>query len=394
MSATKNIQITNISNYPTIVGRQPTPPLNPSSSPQPSLIPPILNQKGLHFLHANVRSLIPKLSELRLFLSKTKTSVFAATETWLDSSVNDGEIQISGFNVVRRDRSRNGGGVAMYIRDDIAYNPRPDLDVDGLESTWVELLLPKSKGILVCTAYRPPNDSSFLSKFESCLSKVEPGKEWYLLGDFNIDLLRRTSPMYSSYMELLSFFGCEQLIVEPTRVSSNSSSLIDHVITNVSELVQESGVVCSGFSDHFLTFCSRRIQKGLLSTSNTKWIRAMKCYSKHTFLNELSQLNWSSILSSSDVNFCLSEFARLFTSALDKVAPLREIRVKSKPNPWMNSTILAGIRERDRLLSRFKKDKTKVEIHREYCRVQGFGKISRYFCFYCHQSVELAPNAH
>ena len=97
----------------------------------------------------------------------------------------------------------------------------------------------------------------------------------------------------------------------------------------------------------------------------------MKFYSKHSFLNELSRLNWSSILSSSDVNYCVLEFARLFTSALDKVAPLREIRVKSKPNPWMNSTILAGIRERDRLLSRFKKDKTKVEIHREYCRVRN-----------------------
>ena len=45
-------------------------------------------------------------------------------------------------------------------------------------------------------------------------------------------------------------------------------------------------------------------------------------------------------------------------STIDKVAPYREIRVRNNQNPWMNSHILSLIRNRDGLLSRFKKDRS------------------------------------
>ena len=151
-------------------------------------IPSILNMKGLHFLHSNVRSLLPKIPEVRHLMTRTKTAVFAASETCLDSSVNDSEIVIPGFSVVRKDRNRNGGGVALFIRDNIPFNTRPDLNVDGLEAVWVELLLPRSKGILVSAMYKPPNDADFLSKLDSTLSKIDPGSEMYVLGDMNIDI--------------------------------------------------------------------------------------------------------------------------------------------------------------------------------------------------------------
>ena len=217
-------------------------PSAPSSSIPTAVPPPTppqsLSSKGLHFVHANVRSLLPKLPEIRLFLSRTRAAVFAASETWLDPTVNDGEIQIPGFNVLRRDRNRNGGGVALFIRNGIAFNPRPDLAVDDLEATWVELLPPKSKGILVCSIYRPPGDSNFLSKLELSLSKINPGTEVFVLGDFNIDLQRQSSPLFSRYKDILDSFNLDQLISEPTRIASNSSSLIDHVLTNVGGLVE------------------------------------------------------------------------------------------------------------------------------------------------------------
>ena len=80
-----------------------------------SSLPQILLQKGLHFLHANTRSLLPKVPEISLLLSRTNASVFAASETWIDPTIGDGEIAIPGFNVVRRDRDRSGVGVALYI---------------------------------------------------------------------------------------------------------------------------------------------------------------------------------------------------------------------------------------------------------------------------------------
>ena len=347
-----------------------------SSSPSPASsssfsFPAILSSKGVHFIHANVRSLLPKLPEIRLFLARTKATVFAASETWLDATVNDNELQIPGFNVIRRDRNRNGGGVALFIRDNIAFNPRPDLAVDGLEATWVELLPPKTKGILVCSMYRPPNDGNFLTNLESALSKVDPGTELYILGDTNINSTETGSILFGKYKEVLDSFGLDQLIKEPTRITPSTSSVIDHVLTNASELIQSSGVIGGGFSDHFLTFCSRRCIKGISYGHNIKKVRSFKNYSKLSFIMELRKIDWSSVLTSVDVDYCLSEFSRLFKSAIDVVAPYREIRIRSKPNQWMNSEILAAIRKRNDLLSRYKRNRSNEVLFKEYCKVRN-----------------------
>ena len=157
-------------------GADPAAAPTPGNVSLPSL-PDILLRKGLHILHANTHSLLPKLPEVRLLLTRIRASIFAATETWLDSSIGDGELEVPGFNILRRDRNRTGGGVALFIRSDIAFNPRPDLSADNLEALWIEVLLPKTRGILVGVFYRPPSDREFLSKLELSLSKTDPGKE-------------------------------------------------------------------------------------------------------------------------------------------------------------------------------------------------------------------------
>ena len=51
-------------------------------------------KRGLHFIHLNVRSLLPKLDELHIIAIKSKAAVIGVTETWLDDSVEDSEIEL------------------------------------------------------------------------------------------------------------------------------------------------------------------------------------------------------------------------------------------------------------------------------------------------------------
>ena len=67
--------------------------------------------------------------------------------------------------------------------------------------------------------------------------------------------------------------------------------------------------------------------------------------------------------------FAVSEFNRLFKAAIDKVAPYREVRVRSKGNPWMNSHILSLIRKRDITFSRFKADRSNTQLYKEFCQL-------------------------
>ena len=78
----------------------------------------------------------------------------------LDDTVADHEISIRGYDIMRKDRNRNGGGVAIYIRSVINYKERHDLQDDNLETITVEISKPKSKPFLINTWYRPPGAPS------------------------------------------------------------------------------------------------------------------------------------------------------------------------------------------------------------------------------------------
>lgn len=42
----------------------------------------VFKRKGMHFIHLNARSLVPKISDLRLIAKEYKATVTAITETW------------------------------------------------------------------------------------------------------------------------------------------------------------------------------------------------------------------------------------------------------------------------------------------------------------------------
>ena len=63
-------------------------------------------------------------------------------------------------------------------------------------------------------------------------------------------------------------------------MTPTSLSLIDHILTNVSEVIQSSGVIVGGFSDHCITHCSRRCIKGFSLGTNVRKVRSFKNYTK------------------------------------------------------------------------------------------------------------------
>ena len=101
--------------------------------------------------------------------------------------------------------------------------------------------------------------------------------EIYLLCDFNINLFqsgkyilngkRSTTSqgsvhtMINRYRELCQIHSLKQLMTCPTRVICNTSTLIDHIRTNSTEKIFQSGVIDSGITDHHLIFFSRKVKR-------------------------------------------------------------------------------------------------------------------------------------
>ena len=59
---------------------------------------------------------------------------------------------------------------------------------------WLELFLPKAKGILFGTFYRPPSQFDFLNPFQEVLELANAeNKETLITGDLNFDFLGASS---------------------------------------------------------------------------------------------------------------------------------------------------------------------------------------------------------
>ena len=136
--------------------------------------------KGLRVANLNVNSLIKHIDEIRITLANSPFDILAINESKIDDLIPDSEIYIFGYNIIRKDRNRNGGGVALYIRDTISLSERNDLIPDRLEMIFIEVNRPHSKSFLVSTWYRPPN--SEMDLFDDCdlfLSKCQKTKSCY-----------------------------------------------------------------------------------------------------------------------------------------------------------------------------------------------------------------------
>ena len=90
---------------------------------------------------------------------------------------------------MRKDRNRNGGGVAIYVRSTINYMVRGEFDTEGLETITVEISKPKSKPFIINCVYRPPDSTvELLNTYEKLIEKLDyENKETILIGDFNCD---------------------------------------------------------------------------------------------------------------------------------------------------------------------------------------------------------------
>ena len=130
--------------------------------------------KGFKIGHLNIASLMKHKDELFIFISKQHFDVLCINETRLDSSINSSEVNIAGYDLIRKDRNRNGGGVAIYARSVIPYINRTELISDTVEAICVEIRKPKSKPLLIFTWYRPPGSKpQFFNDFETFLKNID-----------------------------------------------------------------------------------------------------------------------------------------------------------------------------------------------------------------------------
>ena len=150
------------------------------------------SDKWLKVVFLNINSLYKHLDELKLFSDEHSPHVVCLKETKLNQDICDELPQTDGFQkIIRKDRSRHGGGVAIYVKDAIKCQKRYDFNSD-IEFLSVELDIKYVKPIIVTTIYRPTeSEVQWFERAEELISRIDiEGKESILAGDMNCELLK------------------------------------------------------------------------------------------------------------------------------------------------------------------------------------------------------------
>ena len=168
--------------------------------------------KGFKFACLNINGLLTHIDQLRVLMMEHKFDVMAINETKLNATTADGLVHIQDYVLERSDRHFNGGGgVALYIKNNINYVIRNDLMPEDLEMMTIEILKPNAKSFLVATWYRPPDAPVDTFKdFEKFLKIVDTeDREVMLAGDINCDLAKGSkdplTPQYNFFTTPISF---------------------------------------------------------------------------------------------------------------------------------------------------------------------------------------------
>ena len=110
---------------------------------------------GITLLHFNAHSLLPKIDTLIAECLLHNPHVVCITETWLDNHISDNELSVPNYKIIRLDRSRHGGGVAIYVDSMFTHSILFTGNRD-FECVIASLCANNSK-FYVCVVYRPPN---------------------------------------------------------------------------------------------------------------------------------------------------------------------------------------------------------------------------------------------
>ena len=317
-----------------------------------TLVKEINNEHDFSIIHLNIRSIVNKYDDFKAYITqslKYKFSVIGITETWLHKD-NEKNFPLPQFSFTRRSReNKQADGVGLYVNEAYQFKERDDLAVnadDVMESHFIELTA-KPNNILIGVIYRPPNDklNAFKENLAELLHKLDSqNKKCFLMGDFNIDLLKSEENRHvNDFLNQMFSSSFYPLISRPTRVTKSSATLIDNIYMYVNYIEEnyKSGILFSDLSDHLPVFqITNRITNDSKPLIRTGY-RQINKNNVQRLLEKLEKENWHDVYKSKNTHEAYNIFYNKLYNTYDKCIPYKKHSIaKNGKIPWITKGIL------------------------------------------------------
>ena len=182
-------------------------------------------------IHMNCRSIGKNIDSVTSLLSalNIQFSAIGVSETWLRPG--DSMCNIDSYDFIGNGRERRrGGGVGIFIRKDLDFIHRSELDINTefIESLFVEIKS-SHKNTIFSAIYRPPGCSVqyFLESLNQVLQTVNTeNKDVFFTGEFNIDLMNVFDcTQVKDFLDIFMVNSMYPISHFPTRITNNTSEM-------------------------------------------------------------------------------------------------------------------------------------------------------------------------
>ncbi|XP_037792643.1 uncharacterized protein LOC119587991 [Penaeus monodon] len=314
--------------------------------------------------HINAQSLLSKTNDVELLVQEREIDVLCISETWLTNDLEDKYVCFSNYNIYRQDKGR-GGGVAIYVRDNLKVNPLnlTASKIDGVEDLWLSIQCRKLPSVIIGCIYRHPHASAESFKYLLDIFREISlrNKPIIVLGDLNENLLQKDNRL----SKVISNCNLSQVIQKPTRITQFSSTLLDVILTNKPELILNSDAL---FHAMLQIMSSSQPPIDIHKPKRKPIIKTFRCqrnYNQNTLCNLL--LNDAGALSQiihTDKQVDL--FNDIFKKNLNLCAPTVTREIRRPPAPWITLLIKEKMKIRDDLQRKLKQDRGNLELQEKY----------------------------
>ena len=292
----------------------------------------------------NINSIAGKFDQLKLMVQH-KVDILILTETKIGSSFLNQQFHIEGFcRPYRLNRNKHGGGVLVYIREDIPSKILKNTFLsDDIEGIFIELNLRKHKWLL-CATYHPPNqkDDYFFNHMGKAIDVYhQTYDKFFLIGDFNAE---DTEPWF---LQFLFEYDAKNIVSEkPCFKSKDNPSCIDLFNTNSPNSFQNTSTITAGVSDFHKMVIT--VSKATFTKSKPKVIiyRDFKLFNEEKFKTDLKNSLRITNISSYYV------FQKIFLKVLERHDPIKNKTIRANHAPYVTKTMRKPILKRTELQHR------------------------------------------
>ena len=318
--------------------------------------------------YTNANSLINKMSELRY--RAEGMDIIAVTETWASADVMDGEINIDGYTMFRKDRQHGkGGGVILYVKDTFtAVTYETAYTTEFSESVWCKIML-KNQELIVGVCYRSPasnedNNNKLLSMLENTI-KGGKATRFLVMGDFNCPNINfrdgyvsagPTSLDHKLFNKVQDLLLVENILQETHFRDGTVPSRLDYVFTDEDNIVQDIHVdEALGKSDHAVLHWRMMVEPDRTWDSRNAAVKFK--YWKGDFVSigkHLTAIDWPKELENKTVEESWLYFRDTVKQLVNKFVPKQEINTGMKKKSNLRRSTQRKIKQRNKCWKDYK----------------------------------------